>query len=138
MWLCLPPTIFCILDNGVTLWNQSGRFWSGQYLMAEEANPLAIQLLSHHPLLFVAGLTIWIILFIVLIVVLPIRLAMILSVSITFGHLWGGANWVMNCSVMPRCSYTPFYAYWICLILILLAAILMVVACEKCLSSSQL
>lgn len=131
VWLCLPPIIFCFLDHGLTLGNQSGRFWSGQYLMASEANPISYRLLSQHPLAFGAGFTVWIILFVVLIVSLPLRPAMILSVAITFGHLWGVASWVMNCSIMPGCSYTSFYGYWICLTLILLAAILIVVAWDQ-------
>ena len=133
--LCVPPVIFCVLDQGFTLWNQSGRYWSGRYVEALEANPLSYPLLSQHPFIFVAGLTIWIILFLVLIVSLPMRPAMILSVAITFGHLWGAVNWVMHCSVMPGCSYSSFYGYWICLVLILLAAILIVLAWEKCASS---
>lgn len=131
VWLCLPPVIFCLLDQGFTLLNQSGKYWGGRYLEALEANPVAFPLLSQHPLVFVAGLTIWIILFLVLIVLLPVRAAMILSITITFGHLWGAASWVMNCSVMTGCPYTTFYGHWISLVLILLAAILIVVAWEK-------
>jgi hypothetical protein len=111
--------------------NQTGKYWGGRYLEALEANPVAFPLLSQHPLVFAAGITIWIILFLVLIILLPMRPAMILSITITFGHLWGAGGWVMNCTVMTGCPYTMFYGHWICLTLILVAAILIVVACEK-------
>lgn len=131
MWLCLPPVIFCLLDQGFTLLNQTGTYWGGRYFEALESNPVAFPLLSRHPLFFVTGIAIWIILFLVLIVWLPMRPAMIVSIGITFGHVWGAGGWVMNCSVMPRCPYTTSYGHGISLALILLAAILIVVAFEK-------
>jgi len=131
-WLCLPPLLFCLLDQGLTLWNQSGKYWHGRYIEALEANPVAYRFLSEHPLIYTVGLMVWILLFLLLIVSLRRRLAMILSVAITFGHTWGVVGWIMQCSVITGCSsLTPFFAYWISLAFILVAAILLVLASEK-------
>ena len=135
IWLCLPPFLFCLLDQGFTLWNQSEQYWRGHYAVALEANPVSYRFLSEHLLIYTVGVMVWILLFLLLIVSLPRRLAMILSVAITFGHTWGLVGWVMQCSVipgMPGCgSYSAFYGYWISLTLILVAAIMLVLAWEK-------
>ena len=86
------------------------------------------RLLSQHPIVYEAGLIGWIILFLLLIISLPKRVAMTLSVGITFGHLWGVVSWIM---------YTAFYGYWICLALILAAGFLIVIGLEKYSSSSE-
>jgi len=127
-WLCLPPLFFCLLDQALTLWNQSGAFWNGEYVLAIETNPIAYRLLSQHPALYLAGLVVWITLFLVLIISLSSRLAMILCVAITYGHLWGTMGWL----VVP-CAVTGCYsfAYTFSLALIIVSAILLVLAWEK-------
>jgi hypothetical protein len=135
IWLCLPPFLFSLLDQGFTLWNQSEQYWRGHYAVALEANPVSYQFLSKHPLIYAVGVLFWILLFLLLIISLPRRLAMILSVAITFGHTWGLVSWIMQCSVMPGMagcgSYSSVYGYWICLALIFVAAVLLVLAWEK-------
>ncbi len=122
VWLCLPPFIFCLLDQGVTLWSQSEEYWGGNYDDALEGNPLMRRLLSQHPMAFEAGLVGWMLLFLLAIGFLPRRLAMTLSVGITFGHLWGAVSWIM---------YAALYGYWICLALMFGAALLIVLAWEN-------
>ncbi len=90
--------------------------------MALEGNPLMQRLLSQHPLIYEAGLIGWTILFLLLMFSSPKRMAMVLSVGITFGHLWGVVSWIM---------YTAFYGFWICLGLILVAGLLIVLSWEK-------
>ena len=128
LWLCLPPFTFCMLDQALTLWNQSQQYWSGNYDVALEGNPIMQRLLSQHPIIYEAGLIGWIVLFLLLIISLPKRVGMTLSVGITFGHLWGVVSWIM---------YTAFYGYWICLALILVAGLLIVVGLERYNSLSE-
>jgi hypothetical protein len=128
LWLCLSPFTFCLLDQGFTLWNQSTEYWSGNYKVALEGNPLIQRLLSQHLIVYEAGFIGWLILFLFLIISLPKRLALVLSIGITFGHMWGVVSWIM---------YTAFYGYWICLVLILVASLLIVVGWEKYISASE-
>ncbi len=126
--LCLPPLTLCLLDQALTLWNQPGEYWGGHYVSALEGNPLMRGLLSRHPLAYEAGVTAWMTLFLLLILFLPRRSALASSLAITFGHLWGVVSWVM---------YTAFRGFWICLALILAAALLTVLAWEKDASAGE-
>ena len=92
--LCLPPLVLCCLDGALTLWGQSPEYWSGVYAATNEASPTLHQLLQHHPLAFVAGLTLWSTAFISVILLLPDTLALLVSVAITFGHTAGSATWL--------------------------------------------
>jgi hypothetical protein len=115
--LCVPPVALCALDQTITLVGQSSQYWAGRYHYANEGNPLFCWLLQRHPLAFEAGIAVWILLFGGLIVLLPRRAAMVVSIAIVLGHSWGTATWL---------SWKMPHGYWLAIGLFLASAILIV------------
>ena len=128
LWLSLPPFIFCMLDQGLTLWYQPAEYWRGHYEEAFEGDPIMFRLLSQHPLIFETVIVMWVIVFTTLIISLPKRLAMILSIAITIGHTLGAVSWI---------RYMAFYNYPIYIILIFVVALMIVLAWEEGYSSNE-
>jgi hypothetical protein len=113
--LCIAPVLLCALDCTLTLVGQLPQYWAGNYLWANEGSPTFYQLLQLHPAAFIAGIVVWIFVFVACILLLPDVLALIVSVVVTFGHAAGAASWL----------YGRFhYGYQLCNGLFLLAAIL--------------
>ena len=122
VWLCVPPFAYCMLDQTITLLNQSPSYWAGDYSVAREGNPWFHWLLQQHPLAFEAGIVTWVALFSFLIIALPRRLAMTISIAIVLGHTWATATWIY--------WRLPF-GYWLTLALFLISAIVVVATWEK-------
>jgi hypothetical protein len=93
--LCLPPLVFCAIDNGLTALGQSASYWAGNYHQVNEASPTFNHLLQIHPAAFVAGAVVWAMVFVVGILLLPDVLALITSIVVTFGHAVGAVTWLM-------------------------------------------
>ena len=93
--LCLPPLVFCASDGSVTLLGQSDVYWSGNYAHVNEASPTFNHLLQIHPAAFAAGLCVWAMMFVVMILLLPELLALIISIGVTFAHAAGTATWLL-------------------------------------------
>ena len=93
--LCLPPLLFCLLDASVTLLGQSAAYWAGDYLRVNEGSPTFNHLLQIHPLVYVAGIVVWIAIFVGIILLSPDILALIFSIAVTFGHAAGAATWLL-------------------------------------------
>lgn len=92
--LCLPPILYSLIDNGLTLSGQPAEYWAGDFSRVKEMSPTFHYLLSIHPMAFVAGAFLWICLFATLILLLPETLALIMSIAIVFGHTVGAATWL--------------------------------------------
>lgn len=122
VWLCVAPVALCMLDQGITLVGQSSAYWAGDYSVASEGNPWFQWLLQQHPLAFEAGIFTWVAIFCGLIMVLPRRVAMTISVAIVLGHAWGASTWIY---------WKIPHGYWLVLILYLLSAIAIVATWEK-------
>ena len=93
--LCVPPLVFAVLDGLLTIAGQSAVYWSN-HSASNEANPVFSALLQSHPMAFLAGLTLWLVLLAAIIVVLPRMFALILSITITFGHTIGSGSWLFD------------------------------------------
>jgi hypothetical protein len=93
-WLCVGPVLFCLLDGVLTLHGQPDAYWAGDYREAMELNPLGLWPLQQHPLLFVAALVCWVMVFCMFIILLPENLARPLSFAVQLGHTIGGASWL--------------------------------------------
>ncbi|MCH8969161.1 MAG: hypothetical protein IIA66_08595, partial [Planctomycetes bacterium] len=117
VWLCVAPFALCMLDQGITLVGQSSAYWAGDYSVAIEGNPWFQWLLQQHPLAFEAGIFAWVAVFCGLILVLPRRVAMTISVAIVLGHAWGASTWIF---------WKIPHGYWLVLALYLLSAIAIV------------
>lgn len=122
IWLCVPPFALCMLDQGITLLGQRSEYWAGDYSVANEGNPWFLWLLRQHPLAFEAGIAAWVSVFCVVILTLPRRAAMTISIAIVLGHTWGTATWMLH--VLP-------YGYWIALSLFLVSAIIIVLTWDR-------
>ena len=93
--LCLPALLLCALDNTMTLLGQSAAYWAGDYLRVNEASPTFNHLLQIHPAAFIAGMVVWMAVFVGMILLLPDTLALIVSIAVTFGHTAGTATWLL-------------------------------------------
>ena len=122
VWLCVPPFALCVLDQTITLVGQPAAYWGGDYSLAHEGNPWFHWLLQQHPLAFEAGILAWITLFSSLIIFLPQRVAMTISIAIVLGHAWGASTWIYW--RIPN-------GYWFVLALYLVSASLIVAVWEK-------
>ena len=93
--LCVPPLVLGLIDGAMTLVGQSSFYWEN-HLAVNEANPVFSSLLQVHPLAFLAGAAIWLLMLCTMIVVLPQVVALVLSIAITFGHTIGSGNWLFE------------------------------------------
>jgi hypothetical protein len=121
LWLCVAPVVLCVLDNALTLAGQPARYWAGDYASREEFNPVMAWALERHPLVLAAQTTAWILLFCALIVVLPLRLAKVLALALSFGNATGAGHWMT----------WKFDLYWLYPIHFLASAALVVWTWEK-------
>ena len=114
--LCLPPLVFCTFDAGITLFGQSAVYWAGQFRYVREGSPTPSHLLQLHPIAFAMGILLWEILFVTIILLLPDVLALIVSIVVTFGHVWGASTWLY--------FFRFQYAYQCCMGLFLASSII--------------
>jgi hypothetical protein len=92
-WLCFPPVVLCLLDGGVTLLGQPAQYWAGDYSCANEFNPIFAPILQWHPLAFVAGGTLYMVGFSLVILYFPVKVAVCASFGFSLGHAIGAASW---------------------------------------------
>lgn len=121
LWLALPPVALSLLDQALTLYWQPQGYWSGRYDLALEGSPFR-RLLELHPVAYGAWVIVWIALFTTAIFLLPRRLAMVVSMGVVIGHTWGTASWIFK---------KAHAGYWLCILLFVYSAVLIVVAWEK-------
>ncbi len=122
IWLCLPPFALCMLDQGITLYGQGPAYWAGNYSLAKEGNPWFLWLMRRHPLAFEAGIFAWVAVFSLVILALPRRAAMTVSIAIVLGHTWGAATWL---------GHLFRSGHWLILGLFLASAIVIVGSWER-------
>lgn len=118
LWLIAPPIVLCCLDFGLTLYGQSGAYWSGNYGNVNEVSPSFAKYLAIHPLAFVGAGLVWIGIFSSLIGILPEKIGMTISICVVIGHMAGAATWLLF----------RFGSYQACNALFLLTAIVIVAA----------
>jgi len=120
-WLLTAPVLLCLLDNALTLCGQPAAYWAGDYIKADEGNPIALWCLKQHPAAFAAESLLWIALFGSLVVVLPWQLAKTVSLGVALGHIVGSAMWIG----------WRFEQYWLFPVLLLSSAGLIVWTWEQ-------
>jgi hypothetical protein len=94
LWIVVPPILLCCLDFGLTLYGQSSAYWAGDYNDANELSPSFRAYLTSHPLVFAAMCLVWIGIFSTLIVILPEKLGMTVSIAVVLGHMAGSTTWL--------------------------------------------
>jgi hypothetical protein len=112
--------LLCLLDNTLTLLGQSEEYWAGNYSQAREGSPTFDSLLRISPWADVAGIAVWIGVFVGIILLLPDTLALIVSIAVTLGHTVGAATWLYFYYYYPS-----QYGYQMCNALLLFTAVLL-------------
>jgi len=112
--MCIGPIAACLTDLGVTLAGQPAKYWSGDYALVLEGNPIPRWLLQQHPLVLVAVIVAWIFLFVATIARLSKAPAQIVAFAILMGHTFSASTWflarpygVLQCAPL-------FFIAWYC------------------------
>lgn len=92
--LCLVPVLLAVLDGSVTLIGQPAAYWAGDYSRVLEGTPGFRILLTYGPAAYIAGLTVWVLAFVGMILLLPSRLALAVCLMFTLGHTIGAFSWI--------------------------------------------
>ena len=93
MGLCLVPVLLAVLDGSVTLIGQPAAYW-GDHSRVLEGTPGFRILLTYGPAAFIAGLTVWVLAFVGMILLLPSTLALAVCLMFTLGHTIGAFSWI--------------------------------------------
>jgi hypothetical protein len=96
VWLFLPVAILFALDVTFTLIGQPPSYWAGDLRTANEANPIAHELLIVDPLLFVGFALAWTALLGTIIVRWAHPLGMALAMLVAVAHAIGGSSWLLR------------------------------------------
>lgn len=92
--ICLVPILLAMLDGAVTLIGQPEAYWQGDYSKALEGTPGFRALLTHGPIVYAAGLAVWVLAFVGMILMLPSTLALAVCLQFTLGHTLGAFSWI--------------------------------------------
>ncbi len=92
--LCLVPVLLAVLDGSVTLIGQPAAYWAGDHSWVLEGTPGFRILLTHGPAAYIAGLTVWVLAFVGMILVLPSTVALAVCLMFTLGHTIGAFSWI--------------------------------------------
>jgi hypothetical protein len=112
----------CALDVGITLGGHAAPYGIGDSPAPREANPLAGRILEFHPLAFVAAGVVWATAISGLVLALPRRWAMTVSVAVAQAHAFGAGTWVLALLPYPLPLLTALF---------LTSAVLTIVAWER-------
>jgi hypothetical protein len=99
VWLCLPPGILVLLDGVLTLQGQPSRYWAGDFALRRELNPVIDLLLAWHPGAFLLAWAAWSLLIVSLIFFSPVRIAFLVALVGTIGHVCGAASWLVESNI---------------------------------------
>jgi len=97
--------LLAALDGSVTLYGQPSAYWAGDHSQVREGTPGFRILLTHGPAAFVAGLAVWVLAFVGLILLLPSTLALAMCLQFTLGHTIGAFSWINH---FPHGRELPF------------------------------
>ena len=92
--LCVVPALLAALDGFVTLNGQPPAYWRGDHSHVIEGTPGFRMLLTHGPAAYIAGLTLWVLAFVGMILLLPSTLALAVCLQFTLGHAIGASSWM--------------------------------------------
>jgi hypothetical protein len=85
-----------VLDGSVTLIGQPAPYWAGDYSQVREGTPGFRVLLTYGPAAYVAGLAVWVLAFVGMVLLLPSTLALAVCLQFTLGHTIGAFSWINN------------------------------------------
>ncbi len=88
------PVVLTIADATVTLIGQPKSYWDDYATVAELA-PAFAYLLKVHPMMFVLGVLVWIVIYLALIRYSRAYISIIISISFIIGHFLGALTWLL-------------------------------------------
>ena len=94
--LLLPPVVSAIVDAALTLCGQADGYWAGTQVPIFEVNPIGYYLLSLSPLAFIAGISVWILVVILVLLLAPTPISKWMSLAIFLTHLFAASTWIMR------------------------------------------
>jgi hypothetical protein len=94
--LCLVPALLACLDGWVTLHGQPREYWAGNHAQVIEGSPTFHKLLTCGPPAYIAGLSVWVLAFVGMILLMPSTLALAVSIALTLGHAIGASSWLLD------------------------------------------
>ena len=100
--LCPVPVLLAVLDGWLTLYGQRPAFWAGDHSQVNEWTPGFHILLTHGPIAFIAGLAVWVLAFVGMILLLPPTLALAVCLGFTLGHAIGAFSWIVYYPNAPQ------------------------------------
>ena len=92
--LCFVPVLLAALDGSVTLAGQPAAYWEGDHSRVLEGTPGFRILLTHGPDAYIAGLMVWVLAFVGMILLLPSTPALAVCLMFTLGHTIGAFSWI--------------------------------------------
>jgi hypothetical protein len=92
----LPCLLAYALDIGLTMHGQPPEYWAGDYAQTTEGAPFHRQLYAWHPAAAALGHLVWAGILIGLLLLLPEVLAVILTITVVFGHMAGAYTWLFE------------------------------------------
>ena len=92
----IPCLFLWLLDVIVTLIGQSGGYWAGDFAEAKELNPLFFWFLSKGPEVFVVATVAYIFILIVILFLIPSRIAIMTTYIASIVHMVGVASWMLQ------------------------------------------
>jgi hypothetical protein len=104
----MPPVLVWSVDCTLTLCGQPDAYWAGSLAQntdgvnslhsyparVHEVNPTSHHLLAWHPLAYIAGTILEMLILCSLILLLPSALALMTCLAATLGHAWGASTWI--------------------------------------------
>jgi len=123
IWKYLFPAFFSCVDAGLTLLGQPLAYWQ-DYSQAAEMAPQFAFLMKIHPMVFVAGVGIWILGYSLLIRFTPRWPSLVISLTFLLGHAFGAITWLLY-------YYRMNYFFIFLLFPMLAAVVVLIVRMEK-------
>jgi len=94
--LLLPPVVSAIVDATLTLCGQADGYWARTQVPIYEVNPIGYYLLSLSPLAFIAGISVWILVVGLVLLLAPPPISKWMSLAIFLTHLFAASTWIMR------------------------------------------
>lgn len=92
----IPCLFLWLFDLIATLVGQSPGYWAGNFSEAKELNPIFFWFLSKGPDVFIVATVAYIFLLVVILFLIPLRIAIITAYIASIAHVIGVASWMLQ------------------------------------------
>jgi hypothetical protein len=98
----IPCLFLWLLDLIATLLGQSSDYWVGNFSAAKELNPLFLYFISKGPAIFLVASVTYILLLVIILFLIPLRIAILTAFIASIVHLIGATSWMLqiNCRMI--------------------------------------